>query len=137
MPDYNNFDWQMREIETTSSQWIPSSINVRKTPFLNAGIVANYATFDAIRVSQKTYPNDGHDWYKIENSETSAYVSSSVITIVPKADPSPDSRYIIDLHPDTIIVTEQALPIVQQIFTAFCRNLLDRVNNPIPYEEGE
>ena len=138
MPDYHEFDWQMRAIETISSLYDLSTINVRKTPFLNGGIVTNLAEFDPDYVSKNTYPNDGHDWYKIADfTGFEAFVSSKVVTIVPVADANPDKRYIIDLHPDTIIVSEEALPIVQKVLEIFCRNLLDRVNNPKPYEESD
>lgn len=138
MPDYHEFDWQMSDIESITRGAFPlTAVNVRKTPFLDAGIIANVAAFDPTRVSRKLYPSDGHDWYKIENAETSAFVSSKAVTIIPVKETSPETRYIIDLLPDTIIVSESELPIVQEVFSAFCRNLLNRVNNPKRYEEGD
>ena len=138
MPSYLDYDWKMRKIESISSTFALDTINVRKTPFLTGGRIDFLAGFNPVMVSKNTYANDGHDWYKIADANgKTAYVSSQVVTIVPEKEAQAERRYIIDLHPDTIIIKESELTIVQEIFSAFCRNLLDRVNNPKPYEMND
>lgn len=137
MASYLDHDWGMSAIESVSSPNTLTQINVRKTPFLSGGVVSNFFNFNPIRVSKHTYANDGHDWYRIENASGVGYVSSKVVTIVPVKTPSAETRYIIDLHPDTIIVSESELPIVQAVFRSFAAFLINRVDNPTVYEESE